>query len=111
VDVEKPLGRALSRTISAEEMMAINQTETGIDSLIGRRSKMFEVEHQEYREEAAWKESTRRHDEQRRQQARLEWHLHHTSQAARLRNTLEDLIAHHEQRAEQLMSNEPKGAA
>jgi aspartokinase len=81
--------------------------ERELDSLITRRSKQKDPE------EASdtWQESERRHEEQRRLQARYEWHLHHTAQAERLRRTLEVLVSHHEQQAAKLMDIQPKGAA
>lgn len=99
MDVDNPakLGRALSRDIAKGE-----NVEAELDAFISRRSRMRETLEGERAEEAAWVESTRIHNEKRRQQARVEWHLHHTSQAERLRNTLEALIADHEQRAEEL---------
>jgi hypothetical protein len=45
-----------------------------------------------------WVESVRAYDEKRRQMARLEWHLHHTAQAERLRRTLEALASHQRSR-------------
>jgi len=100
------VGKAISRDISSSERFARARSdeaaEAEIDRFISKRSKMLEIENQERREEAAWAESTRVHNEKRRQQARVEWHLHHTTQAEGLRNTLEDLIAHHEERAEEL---------
>jgi hypothetical protein len=49
-----------------------------------------------------WRESVKAYDEKRRQMARLEWHLHHTAQAERLRRTLEVLASHHEEQAARL---------
>jgi light-regulated signal transduction histidine kinase (bacteriophytochrome) len=61
--------------------------------------------------DAGYAESVRAYEEKRRQAARLEWHLHHTAQAERLRPTLEGLIAHHEEQAAKLMDVvRPKGA-
>jgi hypothetical protein len=99
VDVEQPIGKALSRDIRRSEIV-----EADLDNLIDRRDKMRRLEEGERAEEAAWVESTRVYNEKRRQQARLEWHAHHTSQAERLRSTLEALVAHHEERAEELAS-------
>jgi len=92
-------GRALNRDLSNRSDEA---AEAEIDRFIERRSKTLEIENQELAEEEAWRESTRRANEKQRMQNRHEWHLHHTSQAERLRSTLEDLIEHHEQRAEKL---------
>ena len=92
------VGKALSHDIAKGEIV-----DADLDNFIERRDKKRRIEEGERAEEQAWVESTRIHNEKRRQQARVEWHLHHTSQAERLRNTLEDLIAHHEQRAEELI--------
>jgi hypothetical protein len=97
VDVAQPVGKALNRDISRSE-----QVETDLDNLIDRRDKMRRTLEGERREEEAWRESTRIFNEKRRLQARHEWHLHHTSQAERLRNTLEALIEHHQEKAEEL---------
>jgi len=95
----EPVGGALSRDLVAH----IEQVEGGLDAFIeGRHNKRIKEEGERAQEEA-WKESTRKHAVKQRQQARYEWHLHHTAQAERLRRTLEDLIAHHEQRAEELL--------
>ena len=91
------VGKALNRDIASGEIV-----DADLDRSIEKRDKMRRLEEGERAEEQAWVESTRVFNEKRRQQARVEWHLHHTSQAERLRNTLEDLIAHHEQRAEEL---------
>jgi hypothetical protein len=46
-------------------------------------------------------------EEKRRQMARLEWHLHHTAQAERLRRTPEALACHHEAQAARLIDVQP----
>jgi hypothetical protein len=81
--------------------------EKQLNNLITRRSKQKDPEE----ESEAWQESERRHEEQRRLQARYEWHLYHTAQAERVRRTLEQLVSHHEQQAAKLMDIQPKGAA
>ena len=81
--------------------------EKELDNLITRRSGRKDPEE----ESEAWQESERRHEEQRRLQARYEWHLYHTAQAERVRRTLEVLVSHHEQQAAKLMDIQPKGAA
>ena len=80
--------------------------EKELDNLITRRSERKDPEESE-----AWQESERRHEEQRRLQARYEWHLYHTAQAERVRRTLEELVSHHEDEAAKLMDVQPKGAA
>ena len=81
--------------------------EKELDNLITRRSGRKDPEE----ESEAWQESERRHVEQRRMQARYEWHLYHTAQAERVRRTLEKLVSHHEEQAAKLMDIQPKGAA
>jgi ABC-type phosphonate transport system ATPase subunit len=83
--------------------------EKQLDILIERRSRKGEVDPDE--REELWKQGVRAYEEKRRQMARLEWHLHHTAQAERLRRTLEALASHHEEQAAKLMEVEPKGAA
>jgi hypothetical protein len=98
VDVEQP-GRALSHDIPKGEIV-----ETDLDRFIEGRDRMRRLEEGERAEEQAWVESTRIHNEKRRRQARAEWHWHHMTQAERLRRTLEALIEHHEERAQELAS-------
>jgi hypothetical protein len=83
------------------------RVEKELNNLITRRSEPKDLEE----ESEAWQESERRHEEQRRLQARYEWHLYHTAQAERLRRTLEGLIADHEEQAAKLTKERPKGAA
>jgi hypothetical protein len=86
------------------------QVENELTAMIERRHDRRVVEEGERPAEEAWMESERRYQEQRRMQARYEWHLYHTSQAERHRRTLEELIASHEAAAARLM-DVPKGAA
>jgi hypothetical protein len=79
--------------------------ERELANLITRRSKQKDLEETS----EMWQESGRRHEEQRRLQARYEWHLHHTAQAERLRRTLGVLVSHHEEQAAKVMDT--KGAA
>jgi hypothetical protein len=97
VDVEQLFGQVLSRDIQRGA-----QVDGELDAFIERRHQQRVKEEGERAEEEAWKESERRHAQAQRQQARLEWHLHHTDQAERLRRTLEALIAHHEAEAQKL---------
>jgi len=99
VDAE-PVGAALNRSISAEEMAAINQTETGLDSLIDRRSKQLEDENQEYHEEVAWAESTRRAEVARQEQIRQARVRFHRAQARRHKVVLASLVERHLAEAE-----------
>ncbi len=80
--------------------------EAELDRLIERRSRQKDPDE----ESELWKASVRAYEEKRRQEARLEWHLHHTAQAERLRRTLEALASHHEEQAAKLMDVRPKGA-
>jgi hypothetical protein len=99
VDVDKHVGAALNRDIAPGA-----QVDAELDAFISRRSKMLQLEEGERAAEEAWVESTRVHNEKRRQQARHEWHLHHLGQAERLRSTLEALATEHERRAWELAS-------
>jgi hypothetical protein len=78
-----------------------------LDRLIERRSRQKDLD----QESELRRESAKRYEKKPRQVARLEWHLHHTAQAERLRRTLEALASHHEQQAAKLMEVRPKGAA
>lgn len=82
--------------------MDVEKLETDLDNFIEKRHAKRVREEGERAQEEAWKASARKHAAKQRQQARLEWHLHHQGQAERLRRTLESLIAHHEQQAEKL---------
>jgi hypothetical protein len=105
VDVEQP-GRALSRDISRGEMV-----DADLDNLISRRDQKRRLEEGERAEEQAWVESTRIHNEKRRQQICAEWSKHHQDQAERLRRTLGELIADHDRRAEELLMDSGGDAA
>ena len=80
--------------------------EKELDGMIERLSRQKELDE----ESELWQASVRAYEEKRRQAARLEWHLHHTAQAERLRRTLEALASHHEEQAAKLMDVRPKGA-
>ncbi len=56
-----------------------------------------------------WKASVSRYQEQRRLQARAEWHAYHCGQVERIRHTLEQLIAHHEEQARKLLEGTEEG--
>jgi hypothetical protein len=79
------------------------KVEADLERLITRRDGERRQEEGERRAHELWQESVDRFHEERRLQARYEWHLHHVGQAARLRRTLEDLIAYHEAAAEKLL--------
>jgi hypothetical protein len=72
--------------------------ERELDTMIERRSRQKNPD----QEHELWQQSVRVYEEKRRQMARLEWHLHHTAHAERLRRTLEALASHHEEQAERL---------
>ena len=80
--------------------------EKELDAMIERRSRQKDPQE----DSDLWQESAKAYEEKRRQMARLEWHLHHTAQAERLRRTLEALASHHEEQAAKLMDVRPKGA-
>ena len=80
--------------------------EKKLDALIERRSRQKDPQE----DSNLWQESAKAYEEKRHQMARLEWHLHHTAQAERLRRTLEALASHHEEQAAKLMDVRPKGA-
>ena len=80
--------------------------EKELDAMIERRSRQKDPQE----DSDLWQESAKAYEEKRRQMARLEWHLHHTAQAERLRRTLEVLASHHEEQAAKLMDVRPKGA-
>jgi hypothetical protein len=82
--------------------------EKQLDALIERRSHKGDV-HPDEREEL-WKASVRRYHARREEELRAAWCEHNQGQAARLRTTLEALIADHEQQAERYR-DQPKGAA
>ena len=79
--------------------------EKELDQTIERRSRQKDPQE----DSDLWQESAKAYEEKRRQMARLEWHLHHTAQAERLRRTLEVLASHHEEQAARLMDVRPKG--
>jgi hypothetical protein len=103
-NLDRPIGAALSRDIAGAE-----RVEAELDSFISRRHNQRVADEGERTEEALWAESERRHQEKRRQMARLEWHAHHVGQADRLRRTLEELAALHEAQAAKLIELKPKG--
>ena len=80
--------------------------EKELDAMIERRSRQKDPQE----DSDLWQVSAKAYEEKRRQMARLEWHLHHTAQAERLRRTLEALASHHEEQAAKLMDVRPKGA-
>jgi hypothetical protein len=65
--------------------------------MIQRRARKGDVDPDE--REELWKASLRRYNARRDEQMRAAWCEHHQDQAARLRATLEELIASHEAEA------------
>ena len=98
---DKPIGAALNRNLGSPTAPG-EAVESELDRLITRRHDARVSSEGERQAEEMWQESVKRYEEERRQVARLEWHLHHTAQAERLRWTLEGLIAHHEEQAAKL---------
>jgi hypothetical protein len=79
--------------------------EKELNAMIERRSRKGEVDIDEF--DPGYMESVRRYNARRREEMRAEWCEHHQGQAARLRLTLEALIADHEEQAEKYL---PRGA-
>jgi hypothetical protein len=80
--------------------------EKELDQMIERRARKGDVDPDE--REELWKESVRAYTARRREEIRAAWCQHHEGQAARLRTTLEALIARHEEQAERYR-NQPEG--
>jgi hypothetical protein len=74
--------------------------EKQLDAMIERRARKGDVDPDE--REELWKESVRAYTARRREELRAAWCEHHRGQAARLRTTLEALIARHEDEAARL---------
>jgi hypothetical protein len=95
---EQPIGAALNRNLGSPRAPG---------EAVERRSRQKDPDE----ESELWQESVKAYEEKRQQMARLEWHLHHTAQAERLRRTLKALACHHEEQAAKLMDVQPEGAA
>jgi ABC-type phosphonate transport system ATPase subunit len=89
------------------DIVRTEMVEKELDAMIERRSRQKDPQE----DSDLWQESAKAYEEKRRQMARLEWHLHHTAQAERLRRTLEALASHHEEQAAKLAKVRPKGAS
>ena len=94
----QPVEAGLSRDISKGEAV-----EADLEAFITRRHDYRVAKEGHRPSEEMYEESTRRYQEQMRATARVEWHLHHVSQAERLKRTLEDLIAFHEAEAQKYL--------
>ena len=79
-----------------------------IDRLITKRASQDRRPDPDEQEET-WKQSVRRYNARLQEENRQAWCEHHQGQAARLRTTLESLIASHEKQAEKYRE-QPKGA-
>jgi hypothetical protein len=106
IDDSRPIGMGLNRNLGRPTAPG-EAVESELDRFIERRSRQKGPDE----ESALWQESVKRYEQERRQVAQLEWHLHHTAQAERLRRTLGALAAYHEEQAAKLMDVRPKGAA
>lgn len=78
--------------------------EAELTRLIEKRSRKGEADPDE--REELWKASVAAYHEERRLQARAEWHAYHCGQVDRMRRTLEALIAHHEEQATRLLEDD-----
>jgi hypothetical protein len=72
--------------------------EKELDAMIARRSRQQDSDE----ESELWQESVRRHKARRREEMREAWGEYHRDQAERHRRTLQDLVRHHEEKAEEL---------
>jgi len=77
----------------------VDTVDLELDRLISKRASQGRWPDQDEQEEI-WKASVRRYNGRRREELRAAWCEHHQGQAARLRATLEALIARHEEQAE-----------
>jgi hypothetical protein len=82
------------------ELARTEAAEAELNRLIVKRSTR-ETDPDE--REELWNESVRAYTARRREEMRTAWCEHHQGQAARLRTTLEFLIARHEEQAAKLM--------
>jgi hypothetical protein len=94
----QPVGAGLSHDISKGEAV-----EADLEAFITRRHDYCVAKEGHRPSEDMYEESTRRYQERMHATARVEWHLHHVTQAERLRRTLEDLIAFHEAEAQKYL--------
>ncbi len=80
--------------------------ERELDAMILRRSRLKDPDE----ETELWQSSSRAYNARRREENRQAWSDFHAGQAERLRRTLEELLSHHEARAEECR-DQPKGAS
>jgi hypothetical protein len=93
-------------TVETAKLARSEMVEKELDTLIRRRDGQRRQTEGERRTEELWAESAARYNEQRRLQARYEWHLYHVGQAERHRRTLEELVRHHETEAAKLLGED-----
>jgi hypothetical protein len=84
----------------ARDTRGAGAAESSIETFITRRDARRRETEGERQAEELWRASERRHAERRREENRAAWANYHAAQAARHRAVLEDLIGHHEARAE-----------
>ncbi len=106
-----PSEAKLVKGVPSVDIAKGEKVEAELTHLIERRHDRRVVEEGHRPSEEMYEESTRRYQEQMRVRARYEWHLYHTTHAERVRRTLEELAAYHEEQAAKLIEVEPKGAA
>ncbi len=91
--------------------MRADTVDAELDRLISKRASQDTRPDPDEQEEV-WKASVRAHNARRREENRRAWAAFHEGQAASLRQTLEDLITHHETQAARLCeSKATEGAA
>jgi hypothetical protein len=87
----------------------VDTVDLELDRLITKRASQERRPDPDEREEL-WKASVRSYTARKQEELRAAWCSHHEGQAARLRATLEALIAAHEERAERYR-NQQEGAS
>ena len=101
---DKPIGVALNRNLGSPAAPG-EAVESELDRLIERRSRQKDPDE----ESELWRKSVRAYTARRREEMRAAWREYHQGQAARHRGVLESLIAHHEERARELLADEDRG--
>ena len=93
----------------SSEGSLVDTVDLELDRLISKRASQDRRPDPDEQEEL-WKASVRAHTSCRREELRAAWCEHHQGQAARLRATLEALIARHEEQAKRY-TDQPEGSA
>jgi 23S rRNA A2030 N6-methylase RlmJ len=101
--IDERVGAALDRNLGSPVAPG-EQVEHELDAFIEKRHMQRVKQEEDSAEEEAWKESSRRAEDARREKNRAAWCEHHLSQADRLRANLTALINHHEAEAEKHLS-------